>query len=186
MPIDNFRLLNAIGLILVNAVLGAAFYGQFVGGELPCPLCLLQRVAFVAVLYGLVLNVVYGAKPLHYSIILVSALLGAAIAMRQVLLHIVPGTPPYGAPFLGYHYYTWAFIVFSLVIFGTAVISAFSIQYSKGSYVSFKYQQWFCKLAIGITLVMTLGNAISAFVECGPGVCAENPTSYQLLNKYKG
>jgi len=75
MPIDNFRLLNAIGLILVNAVLGAAFYGQFVGGELPCPLCLLQRVAFVAVLYGLVLNVVYGAKPLHYSIILVSALL---------------------------------------------------------------------------------------------------------------
>lgn len=183
MHIDNFRLLNAIGLILVSAVLCNAFYGQFVDGDLPCPLCLLQRVAFVAVLYGLLLNVVYGAKPLHYSIILISAMLGAAIAMRQVLLHIIPGTPPYGAPFLGYHYYTWAFLVFSLVIFGTAVISAFSVEYSKGSYVSFRHQQWFCKLAIGITLLMTLGNAISALIECGPGECPENPVSYKLLSR---
>ena len=182
MYIGDFRLLNAIGLTLVSAVLCAAFYGQLVGGELPCPICLLQRVAFVAVLYGLLLNVVYGPKPLHYSIIVISALLGAAIAMRQVLQHIIPGTPPYGAPFLGYHYYTWGFLVFSLVIFGTAVISAFSIQYSKGSYVSFKYQQWFCKLAIGITLLTTLGNAISAFLECGPGECPENPISYKMLN----
>jgi disulfide bond formation protein DsbB len=180
MHIDKFRLLNAIGLILVSAVLCNAFYGQFVGGELPCPLCLLQRVAFVAVLYGLLLNLTYGPKPLHYSIILISAFLGAAIAMRQVLLHIIPGTPPYGAPFFGYHYYTWAFLVFSLIIFGTAVISAFSVQYSKGSYVSFKYLHWFCRLTIGITLVMTLGNAISAFIECGPGICPENPTSYLL------
>ena len=65
MYIGDFRLLNAIGLILVSAVLCAAFYGQLVGGELPCPICLLQRVAFVAVLYGLSLNVVYGPKPLH-------------------------------------------------------------------------------------------------------------------------
>jgi len=48
--------------------------------------------------------------------------------------------------------------------------------------VSFKHQQWFCKLAIGITLLMTLGNAISALIECGPGQCPENPTSYKLLN----
>jgi len=180
----NFRLLNAIGLILINAVLIEAFYGQFFGGDLPCPLCLLQRVAFIAVLYGLLLNVVYGPKPLHYSIIVVAALLGAAFAMRQVLLHIIPGSPQYGAPFLGYHYYTWAFYVFSLVILGTAVISAFSTQYSESSYVSFKYQQWFCKLAIGITLLMTLGNAISAFMECGLGECPENPTSYKLLNSH--
>ncbi|MDG2046051.1 MAG: disulfide bond formation protein B [Halioglobus sp.] len=182
MHIDKFRLLNAIGLILVSAVLCNAFYGQFVGGDLPCPLCLLQRVALVAVLYGLLLNVVYGAKPLHYSLILISAFLGAAIAMRQVLLHIIPGTPPYGAPFLGYHYYTWSFVVFSLVILGTGVISAFSIQYSKGSYVSFKYQQWFCKLAIGIALLVTLGNALSAFIECGLSECPENPVSYKLLS----
>ena len=116
MHIDNFRLLNAIGLILVSAVLCNAFYGQFVDGDLPCPLCLLQRVAFVAVLYGLLLNVVYGAKPLHYSFILISACLGAAIAMRQGLLHIIPGCHLSGAPFLGYHYYPWAVLVFPLTI----------------------------------------------------------------------
>lgn len=182
MPIDNFRILNAIGLVLISIVMIVAFYGQLVGGELPCPLCLLQRVAFAAVMYGLLLNVVQGPKPLHYSIMIISALLGAAISMRQVLLHIIPGTPPYGAPFLGYHFYTWAFIVFSLVIFGTAIISAFSAQYGKSIDVQFKDQHWFCKLALGITILLVLGNAVSALLECGPGECPENPINYKLIH----
>ena len=181
MPIDNFRVLNAIGLLLVSVVLFMAFYGQIAGGDLPCPLCLLQRIAFVAVMYGLLLNVIQGPKPLHYSIMIISGLLGAAIAMRQVLMHVIPGTPPYGAPFLGYHYYTWAFIVFSLVIFGTAIVSAFGSQYGNSAYLPFKEQHWFCKLTIGITLVLTLANVISAFIECGPGECPENPVTYKLV-----
>lgn len=183
MSIDNFRLLNAIGLVLVSLVLFIALYGQIAGGDLPCPLCLLQRVAFVAVMYGLLLNVVQGPKPLHYSIMVISALLGAAIALRQVSQHVIPGTPPYGAPFLGYHYYTWAFIVFFLVIFGTAIISAFGSQYGKSIYMPFREQQWFCKLVIGITIALTLANAVSALIECGPGECPENPVTYKLMHQ---
>ena len=43
MHINLFRRLNAIGMLLVSVVLLSAFYGQLVEGELPCPLCLLQR-----------------------------------------------------------------------------------------------------------------------------------------------
>ena len=182
MHINLFRRLNAIGMLLVSVVLLSAFYGQLVEGELPCPLCLLQRVAYVAVLYGLMLNVINGPKPSHYSIITISAFFGAAVSMRQILLHIVPGTPPYGSPFLGYHYYTWAFIVFALVILGTAVIAAYSTQYRADHFIGFKDHRWACKLAIVMALGITAANGVLAFVECGPLVCADNPVSYWLFS----
>jgi disulfide bond formation protein DsbB len=182
MHINLFRRLNAIGMLLVSVVLLSAFYGQLVEGELPCPLCLLQRVAYVAVLYGLMLNVINGPIPSHYSIITISAFFGAAVSMRQILLHIVPGTPPYGSPFLGYHYYTWAFIVFALVILGTAVIAAYSTQYRADHFIGFKDHRWVCKLAIVMALGITAANSVLAFVECGPLVCADNPVSYWLFS----
>jgi disulfide bond formation protein DsbB len=39
--------LNALGLYGIALVLIAAFAGQILLGELPCPLCLLQRVLFL-------------------------------------------------------------------------------------------------------------------------------------------
>ena len=44
----NAMKLNAVALYAISAVLLVAFYFQFELGELPCPLCLLQRVAFTA------------------------------------------------------------------------------------------------------------------------------------------
>ncbi|OZA78931.1 MAG: hypothetical protein B7X76_09550, partial [Azorhizobium sp. 39-67-5] len=41
------RTLNALGLLGVCAVLAVAFFDQLVFGDLPCPLCLLQRAGFV-------------------------------------------------------------------------------------------------------------------------------------------
>lgn len=73
MDVVLFRKLNAIGMLLVCAVLAMGFYSQFTQDELPCPLCLLQRVATVAVLCGLMLNVVKGPKPDHYSIMIIAA-----------------------------------------------------------------------------------------------------------------
>ena len=58
---------------------------------------------------------------------LAGALLGAAVALRQISLHVIPRTPHYSAPFLGIHFYTWAFITFA-VIFITAsnMLNAFA------------------------------------------------------------
>ena len=39
--------LNALALLAISIVLLFAFYAQFAYGELPCPLCLLQRAGFV-------------------------------------------------------------------------------------------------------------------------------------------
>jgi hypothetical protein len=82
----------------------------------------LQRVALVGVAYGLLLNLRYGPQPQGYAIMLLAALFGMSVAGRQVLLHIVPGSGAYGALLLGLHLYTWSFILFALVILGTAVL----------------------------------------------------------------
>jgi hypothetical protein len=44
--------------------------------------------------------------------------LGAAMSMRQILLHVVPGTGAYGNAIFGLHLYTWAFISLALMIIG--------------------------------------------------------------------
>ena len=55
------------------------------------------------------------------GIVLVGALFGAATSLRHSL-HVIPGTPGYGSPVLGMHYYTWAFILFAATILAVAVL----------------------------------------------------------------
>ncbi len=121
--------LNALGLYGIALVLAAAFAAQLWLNELPCPLCLLQRIQFALLAIGPMLNVRFGPRPSHYAISLLTAAAGAAFAMRQVLLHIMPGDPGYGSALLGYHYYTWAFIGFAVAIVLIAAMLLFDGQF---------------------------------------------------------
>jgi len=177
-----FRDLNALGALAISAVLLMAFWDQFTGGGLPCPLCLLQRVGCVAVLFGLLLNVIYGPKAGHYSVMLLGACFGAAVALRQVSLHVVPPNPGYGGTFFGFHYYTWAFMVFAAVILGTAIVSAFAAQYREQRYLGFREQPALGRLAIAVALLVIAANVLSAFAECGFGACPDDPVSYWLFD----
>lgn len=180
------RTLNAIGLIVVCGVLIGAYFFQFTLNELPCPLCLLQRVAFVAVGYGLALNLIYGSKPHHYGIMLIAAVYGGSVSIRQILLHIVPGTGSYGSPVLGLHYYTWAGIAFFLVILGTAIMLLFEGQYRKlrdePSHEKFGGQK-LAKFAFFLLLFLAAANAVTTLLECGPLICDDPPTGYKFLEQ---
>ena len=79
MPSDLSRLLNALGLIAVGAVLVIAFVDQLWFHDLPCPLCILQRAAFIAAGFGLALNLMFGPRPSHYGVMILGASLGAAM-----------------------------------------------------------------------------------------------------------
>lgn len=180
------RTLNAIGLLAVCGVLIAAYAYQFILDELPCPLCLLQRVALVAVGYGLSLNLIFGTRPRHYGIMLISALYGGGVSVRQILLHIVPGTGNYGSAVLGLHYYTWALICFFLIILGTAVMLLFEGQFERPadapSHSRFGGNK-LAAIAFFLMLALTIANAVTTFLECGPTECADSPESYKLLSE---
>jgi disulfide bond formation protein DsbB len=55
--------LNALGLYGIALVLATAFAAQLLLGELPCPLCLMQRIQFAMLAAGPVLNVRFGPRP---------------------------------------------------------------------------------------------------------------------------
>src|SRR5258705_10518520 len=82
--------LNALSLYAVALVLAAAFAAQFILHELPCPLCLLQRILFAALAVGPILNIRFGPRPSHYAMSLLAAVAGAVASTRQVRLHIMP------------------------------------------------------------------------------------------------
>ncbi len=96
--------LNALALYAVSAVLALAFYWQLAFDELPCPLCLLQRVALAALAVGPILTIRHGPRPVNYGLVIIAALMGAAISARQILLHIMPGDAGFGSAFLGLHF----------------------------------------------------------------------------------
>src|SRR5579862_2934195 len=86
------RLASLFELVAVITVLAMTLLLQFVFNELPCPLCLLQRIGFVGIAYGLLLNLRFGFKPSHYAVVILSGLFTAFVALRQIALHVIPGT----------------------------------------------------------------------------------------------
>jgi disulfide bond formation protein DsbB len=172
--------LNALALYALSAVLAVAFYWQFAYGELPCPLCMLQRACFSALAIGPVLAIRHGPKPQHYGLTILGALLGAAISARQILLHITPGDPGFGSPLLGLHFYTWALLAFVAAILAAALMLNFNGQFA--STEPTRRLGMFEKGAVWLIMALTAMNAASALAECGFGECPSNPVRYELFN----
>ena len=176
---DHINVLNILGLLGLSFVLLMGLVFQVVLNELPCPLCLLQRIGFVMMMFGFMLNVKYGAAQRHYGVILLGALFGAVTALRQISLHVIPGTPAYGSPIFGMHYYTWAFVIFSLAILGVAILLI--LWKEEWQSQGFKMTRFGCWVSV-LALAAVGLNLLSTFVECGPFECPADPTSYWLLN----
>jgi disulfide bond formation protein DsbB len=177
--------LNALGLYGIAFVLAAAFAAQLWLGELPCPLCLLQRIQFALLAIGPMLNVRYGPRPSHYALSLLTAAAGAAFAMRQVLLHIMPGDAGYGSALLGYHYYTWAFIGFAVAIALIAAMLLFDTQFKDDGAGQPPQAGMLAHGAVWLLIGLIALNVLSTLLECGFGACPDNPVDYQLLKHTK-
>jgi disulfide bond formation protein DsbB len=174
------RSLNILGLLGISAVLAVAFFYQLGLGELPCPLCLLQRGAFVAVGLGFLLNIRFRTSPAHYGIALISAVIGASVSLRQVLLHVQPGDPGFGSTFLGLHFYSWGLLSFAGALLYTAVL-LFVEPDERRLEERPAYFDWLASLSIWLFLLLVAGNLASTLLECGIGPCADNPIAYDWL-----
>src|ERR1700710_2457761 len=172
--------LNALSLYAVALVLAAAFAAQLLLGELPCPLCLLQRLQFAVLAIGPILNVRFGPRPGHYALSLLAAVAGAAFSTRQVLLHIMPGDGGYGTALLGYHYYTWALIGFAAAIVLLAAVLLFDRQFQDDGAALPPTGGIFVQIAVWLVTGLTFLNVVSTLLECGFGACADNPLVYEL------
>ncbi len=101
------RLGYALGLFVCVGLLAFALYLQYVEHQEPCPLCILQRVAFLAMMVVFVVAALH--DPLKHGAIAYSAVLvvfagaGGAVAARQVWLqHLPANLVPACGPGLSY------------------------------------------------------------------------------------
>jgi len=173
--------LNALGLYAIALVLAVAFGAQLLLHELPCPLCLLQRIAFTVLAVGPIMNIRWGSRPSHYALSLLAAVAGAVFSTRQVLLHIMPGDAGYGTALFGYHYYTLALITFVASIVLIAAILLFDRQFAEDGAAQAVAPGAFAISAVWLVIVLTALNVVSTLLECGFGACAGNPLVYELL-----
>lgn len=97
------RLGFALGFAVCAALLGVGYYLQYVDGLEPCPLCMVQRLAFFAVGAVFLVAALHGPRrtgAIAYGVsAFVIAALGAAVAARHVWLqhlpkHLVPECGP--------------------------------------------------------------------------------------------
>ena len=177
------RKLNVVAVLGICGVLLGAYGIQFFKGELPCPLCLLQRLGMLGVAFGAMLNLRFGIRPRHYGISLISALFGASVSIRQMLLHIVPGTGGYGTPILGLHLYTWAFIVFGVAALLVSAMLILDGQFEEErSSQAEQPMHGFAKAVFLLMVFLAAANAVTTYVECGFQECPDNPVRYLLLS----
>lgn len=177
--LKKVSILDLFALTGTSIILGTAFYYQFFLHELPCPLCLLQRIGIIIIGLGFLPNITSATESKNYSIAIFGCIITGAVATRQILLHILPGDIGFGSTFLGIHFYTWSLIasVFFLAYIAAAIflndcelflLPADSIQIAQ-------------KIIITAFIAMIAINILSTFLECGLGQCADNPIAYKLL-----
>ena len=173
-------ILNMLGLLGISLILTVAFTYQLALGELPCPLCLLQRAGFIAVGMGFLFNMRLGERGSHYAMILVSSLVTGFISMRQVSLHLAPGDPGYGSALFGLHFYTWALIAaVGIVCYVALVFVLKDVAGERGGAALMNGPASNAVFAIFALLVAA--NLLSTVLECGAGQCDDNPVRYLLL-----
>lgn len=176
--------LNALVLTLI---LAAALIVQFALGELPCPLCFLQRIAIMLCALGPCFLLAQNRRSAltHRDLAIaggmsvLAALLGAAIAVRQVLLHILPGDPGFGGTVLGMHLYTICLLVFigHALAAGVMLICASTTD-------SFTQLNWPIAKGVFFTFgAVVIINLISVILQAGwHGMLPPDPVTYLMLS----
>lgn len=182
------RVLNFAGMVGMLGVLAGAYAYQFTERQLPCTLCLMQRVGMLGVAAGAALNLRFGPKPRYYGICLLSAVFGLLVSVRQTLLHINPyfdtatreptlestTNPPFGSPVLGLHLYVWGLIVFSAAILAVGVALLFGSQFRRPTGPEPRWLAHLVRIGAVLLVVLATAETLSTFAECGPHACPDD------------
>ena len=176
-------------------VMISAFYIQFAMGEFPCPLCMLQRYGMILATLGALFVIMQARRgtltTARYAqglgMGLIGVLAGASVSMRQIALHILPGDPGYGEPFLGLHLYTWAFITFAIVMIYVGVMLMLMPRGIPQAPAAGTAARTVSTAIIWIFIGVVAANVIAIiFLEGFAMVLPDDPLSYNLIDQLTG
>ena len=175
------RLILVLMLLILAAILTAAMVMQYAFGEIPCPLCLLQRFAMFGCCFGLVQQLRSGTSERGTGISLIFSILLLVISVRQTLLDLFPrpGHEYVGSAIFGIHMPVWSVFIAVALLLGFAVRLALfggprSVPAAEGSPI----RRLTRGLAIYVVFICAI-NFLSVLVQCGMGDC--HTSGYRLL-----
>jgi disulfide bond formation protein DsbB len=160
-------------MLTLAGILSAAAWLQYAGREIPCPLCLLQRLAMFGVAYGIIVNFRHGYSARNDGVSMIFALLLLIISVRQTLLDIYPrpGHEYIGSAIFGIHMPVWSILI------ATALLIAFALKFVVFGNERLADARRFPALAsaskwLGFYMVaLCVENFVSVIVQCGLGAC---------------
>ncbi len=88
------RWLYLAGALFISGLMGFALYLQYVKHQDPCPLCMVQRFIFIAMLVVFALAAIHGPKRLgervYAALLVVISLFGMGVATRHIWIQNLP------------------------------------------------------------------------------------------------
>ncbi|MBJ7256263.1 MAG: disulfide bond formation protein B [Akkermansiaceae bacterium] len=182
-------------VLAYSFVMLGAFFIQFVKGEFPCPLCMLQRYGmFLSTMGALFVIMQARSGTLTASLYaqglgmgLIGALAGAMVSLRQIALHIMPGDPGYGLPILGLHLYTWALVTFAVVLTYSGVALIFAPRSIPVAPSETSALRWISTGVLWLFIGVAAANVVAiVFLEGFAWVLPDNPVGYHLIEQLTG
>ncbi|WP_157954192.1 disulfide bond formation protein B [Microbulbifer sp. A4B17] len=178
MMVFMVRKLDSLVLLAVTIVLWITFILELILHQHPCPLCHLQRLAFVMTGVGLMMNLRFSTRAEHYGVAILSSLAGLGTATRQILLYIMPGDPGFGSPIFGLHLYTWSALIFFAILAYCGVALMFG--FKRRSFITREFS--FLEKCIVLSFfTVVLANLVVVLLECGLGPCTRGSFGYHWL-----
>jgi disulfide bond formation protein DsbB len=175
------RLILLLLTMVLSAILTAAMVMQYAFADIPCPLCLLQRVTMFGCCFGLLHQLRTYKSERGGGIALLFALLLLVIAVRQTLLDLFPrpGHAYIGSAVFGVHMEVWS------VVTGVALLLAMALRLTLfgGPHIPPQTEQ--PPLARSVRLLefyvvlICVINVASVVLQCGFGEC--HTSGYRLL-----
>jgi disulfide bond formation protein DsbB len=121
----SFRVSFLAGFLACTALLGFALYSEYQWGLIPCPLCIFQRIGFMAMALFFLLGALHGprtgARWVYTGGTLLAGIFGVAVAGRHLWIQSLPAdqVPSCGPP-LDYMFSAFPFAkVLQLVFTGS-------------------------------------------------------------------
>jgi disulfide bond formation protein DsbB len=176
------RLLLTAMLIALAAVLTAAMVMQYTFGEIPRPLCLLQRYAMFGCCFGIVMQLRSANSERGAGIGAIFAVVLLVISVRQTLLDLFPrpGHAYVGSAVFGLHMSVWSVLIAVALLAGFAArLALFGAPRSSAPNASAPAGRLTRYIALYVVLIGAI-NFGSVVVQCGAGEC--HTRGYVLLS----
>jgi len=171
-------------MVVAAGILTAALYFQYSAAELPCPLCLLQRVALLGVCFGVMLSFRHDFSHAHSGISMIFSVFLLIVAARQTLLDIYPrpGHAYIGEAVLGLHMPVWSVLIAAALLTGQAIQLALfgdNRQVLETPARAFPVLAGLADFVSVYVIALCAANLVSVVLQCGLDQC--HTFGYRLL-----